>query len=147
MTKSSIVIAVFLAALLAAPARCDAAAPFDFEFEELAPAVGAGVRPDAPRYPVMGNSVFVIGEQGVIVFDGGGMPAIAEQVIGKIRELTDLLVTHVITSHWHGDHNFAVCRFGEEFDDVEFVAHLFTRDMMQSSRLNYVDIQKTFLGG
>ncbi len=60
-------------------------------------------------------------------------------VIAKIRSLTDLPVTHVVTSHWHGDHNFGVYRFGEEFPNVQFIAHEFTRDVMNSSRMNYVD--------
>ena len=37
------------------PAAVGAAA-FDIEFEELAPGVWAGIRPDAPRFPVMGTS-------------------------------------------------------------------------------------------
>jgi glyoxylase-like metal-dependent hydrolase (beta-lactamase superfamily II) len=119
--------------------------PFTMEFEELAPGVWAGVRPDGPRFPVMGNTTFVISEEGVVVFDGGGMPAMSEQVIAKIRSLTDKPVTHVITSHWHGDHNFGVFRFAEEFDNVQFIAHEFTRDVMNSTRINYVDRERGFV--
>ncbi|MGI9271591.1 MAG: MBL fold metallo-hydrolase [Woeseiaceae bacterium] len=119
--------------------------PFDFEFEELAPGVWAGVRPDGPRFPVMGNATFVIGEDGVVVFDGGGMPAMSEQLIDKIRSLTDKPVTHVATSHWHGDHNFGVFRFAEEFPNVQFIAHEFTREVMNSSRINYVDRERGFV--
>jgi glyoxylase-like metal-dependent hydrolase (beta-lactamase superfamily II) len=119
--------------------------PFDFEFEELAPGVWAGVRADGPRFPVMGNVTFVISEEGVVVYDGGGMPAMSEQVIAKIRSLTDMPVTHVVTSHWHGDHNFGVYRFGEEFPNVQFIAHEFTREVMNSSRINYVDRERGFV--
>ena len=63
--------------------------PFRFEFEELAPGVWAGVRPDGPRFPVMGNTTFVISDEGVVVFDGGGMPAMAEQIIDKLRSISD----------------------------------------------------------
>jgi glyoxylase-like metal-dependent hydrolase (beta-lactamase superfamily II) len=119
--------------------------PFVFEFEELAPGVWAGVRPDGPRFPVMGNTTFVISEEGVVVYDGGGMPAMSEQVIAKIRSLTDLPVTHVVTSHWHGDHNFGVYRFGEEFPNVQFIAHEFTREVMNSSRINYIDRERGFV--
>ena len=119
--------------------------PFAFEFEELAPGVWAGVRPDGPRFPVMGNATFVISEEGVVVYDGGGMPAMSEQLIAKIRSLTDLPVTHVVTSHWHGDHNFGVYRFGEEFPNVQFIAHQFTNEVFNSSRINYVDRQGDFI--
>ena len=113
--------------------------PFVFDFEEIAPDVWAGVRPDSSRFPVMGNTTFVIGDEGVVVFDGGGMPAMSEQIIDKIRTLTKKPVTYVVISHWHGDHNFGVYRFAEEFPGVEFIAHEFTRDVMNSSRINYID--------
>jgi len=118
---------------------------FDFEFEELAPGVWAGVRADGPRFPVMGSATFVISEAGVVVYDGGGMPAMSEQLIAKIRSLTDMPVTHVVTSHWHGDHNFGVYRFSEEFPNVQFIAHEFTRDVMNSARINYVDRERGFI--
>jgi len=113
--------------------------PFVFQFEEIADGVWAGVREDGPRFPVMGNATFVIGDDGVVVFDGGGMPAMSEQLIGKIRSLTDKPVTHVVISHWHGDHSFGVFRFAEEFPGVHFVAHEFTRDVINSTRINYID--------
>ena len=119
--------------------------PFSYEFEELAPGVWAGVRPDGPRFPVMGNTVFVISEEGVVVYDGGGMPAMSDLVIEKIRSLTDKPVTHVVISHWHGDHNFGVFRFAEEFSNVKFIAHEFTRDVMNSTRIHYVDRQRGFM--
>jgi len=129
--------------LFAAPAYAEG--PFTIEFDEIADGVWAGVRPDGPRFPVMGNTIFVISESGVVVFDGGGMPAMSEQVIDKIRSLTDQPVTHVVISHWHGDHFFGVYRFAEEFPDVQFVAHEFTRDVINSSRINYVDRERGFV--
>jgi glyoxylase-like metal-dependent hydrolase (beta-lactamase superfamily II) len=137
---------IFPAVLMTATSAFSAgSSPFEFEFEELAPGVWAGVRPDGPRFPVMGNTTFVISDEGVVVYDGGGMPAMSEQLIEKIRSLTDEPVTHVVTSHWHGDHNFGVYRFGEEYPDVQFVAHEFTRDVMNSSRINYVDRERGFV--
>ncbi len=118
---------------------------FSFEFEELAPGVWAGVRPDGPRYPVMGNTTFVISDEGVVVFDGGGMPAMAEQIIDKVRSITDKPVTHVVVSHWHGDHSFGVYRFAEEFPSVQFVAHEFTNNLFHSSRISYIDRQSDFI--
>ena len=93
----------------------------------------------------MGNTSFVISESGVVVFDGGGMPAMSEKVIDKIRSITDKPVTHVVISHWHGDHFFGVYRFAEEFPDVQFIAHEFTRDVINSSRINYVDRERGFV--
>lgn len=133
----------FFSLLFAAPASAEG--PFTIEFEEVADGVWAGVRPDGPRFPVMGNTTFVINDSGVVVFDGGGMPLMSEQVIDKIRSLTDKPVTHVVISHWHGDHFFGVYRFAEEFPDVQFIAHEFTRDVINSSRINYVDRERGFV--
>jgi glyoxylase-like metal-dependent hydrolase (beta-lactamase superfamily II) len=119
--------------------------PFSFDFEEVAEGVWAGVRPDGPRFPVMGNTTFVISEEGVVVFDGGGMPAMAEQVIDKVRSITEKPVTHVVISHWHGDHSFGVFRFAEEYPNVQFVAHEFTNDIFHSSRIHYIDRQSGFI--
>ena len=118
--------------------------PFHFEFEEVSEGVWVGVRPDGPRFPVMGNTTFVISNAGVVVFDGGGMPAMAEQIIEKVRALTDLPVTHVVISHWHVDHKVGIYRFAEEFPNVQFVAHSFTDRAMNGSTIDYIKNYATF---
>lgn len=133
------------ALIVAGTAAAADSGPFVFEFEEIATGVWTGVRPDSPRFPVMGNTTFVISDEGVVVYDGGGMPAMSEQVIDKIRSLTDKPVTHVVTSHWHGDHNFGIFRFAEEFANVQFIAHEFTRDVMNSTRIAYIDRGNLFI--
>ena len=135
--------ALLLAAMMSVASAADSG-PYVFEFEELTPGVWAGVRPDSTRPPVMGNATFVVSDEGVVVFDGGGMPAMADQVIEKIRAITDAPVTHVVISHWHGDHNFGIGQFVQAFPDVEIVAHEFTRDVFNSTRINYIDQQRNF---
>jgi glyoxylase-like metal-dependent hydrolase (beta-lactamase superfamily II) len=138
-------IAILLASLFVFGSAFAENTLFSFEFEEIAEDVWVGVRPDSPRFPVMGNTTFVISEEGVVVFDGGGTPLMAEQVIEKIRSLTELPVTHVVISHWHGDHNFGVFRFAEEFPGVKFVAHRFTAEVIDSPRIAYIDSAKTYM--
>jgi glyoxylase-like metal-dependent hydrolase (beta-lactamase superfamily II) len=135
--RQSFMLAAML--LMAGPVGAADDGPFVFEFEELAPGIWTGIRPDPPRFPVMGNTTFVISDAGVVVFDGGGMPAMAEQVIDKIRSLTDQPITHVVISHWHGDHHFGISRIAEEYPGVQIIAHEFTRDVINSSRINYID--------
>ena len=139
-----VTVLALLGSFLGKPDSASAAA-FDIEFEEVADGVWAGVRPDAPRFPVMGTSVFVISDDGVVVFDGGGMPVMAEKVIAKIRSLTDAPVTHVIISHWHGDHNFGVYRFREEYPHVRYIAHRFTHAVMNGTRIRYIDNYPGFI--
>ena len=76
--------------------------PFVFEFEQLAPDVWAGVRSDSSRFPVMGNTTFVIGDEGVVVFDGGGMPAMAEQIIEKVHRYHEQLGHEVLNVNADG---------------------------------------------
>ena len=119
--------------------------PFDFDFQEIEFGVWVGVRDDSPRFPVMGNTTFVMSEEGVVVFDGGGMPTMAEQIISKVRSLTDKPVTHVVISHWHGDHSFGAFRFAEEYPDVQFIAHRFTSEVFNSTRISYIDRQAQYI--
>jgi cyclase len=119
--------------------------PFVFGFEEVAPYVWVGVREPTSRYPVMGNTTFVISDAGVVVFDGGGIPVMAEQIIAKVKSETQLPVTHVVISHWHGDHHFGIHRFTEEYPNVQIVAHSFTQAAMNSSLMDYIDDYPTLV--
>lgn len=113
--------------------------PYIPTFTELAPGVWAGVREDNPRFPVMGTATFVISDVGVVVYDGGGSATMADRIITKIRSLTDLPVTHVVISHWHGDHNFGIFRYLEEYENVQVVAHSFTQAVFDGTRIDYID--------
>lgn len=126
-------------AILILPTVSLKADPFIPTFQELAPGVWAGVREDNPRFPVMGTTTFVISNEGVVVYDGGGSATMAERVIAKIRSLTDRPVTHVVISHWHGDHNFGIFRYLEEFANVQVIAHRFTQEVFEGTRIDYID--------
>jgi len=51
-----------------------------------------------------GNSIVVIGDDAVLVFDTNGTPAAAEAVLADIRRLTPRPVRYIVNSHWHWDH-------------------------------------------
>ncbi len=53
-------------------------------------------------------------------------------------------VTFII-SHWHGDHNFGIHRFAEEYPNVQFVAHRFTHAVMNGSRIQYIQQYPNFI--
>lgn len=112
--------------------------PLEQTFTELAPGVWVGNRPDSTRLPVTPNTTFVISEEGVIVFDGGNLPLVAERVIAKIRQLTELPVTHVIISHWHMDHVLGVSHYQDAFPGVQVIAHPYTRELI----FRYLDQQE-----
>jgi glyoxylase-like metal-dependent hydrolase (beta-lactamase superfamily II) len=103
---------------------------FDLAWRELAEGVWVGQRPDPMRYPVVANSLIVIGDDGVLIFDGGGFPSQGEQVLAKVKALTALPVRYVVISHWHGDHNRGIFPILDAFPKAEIVGHNFTRAAM-----------------
>jgi len=119
--------------------------PYTYTWHELAPGIWSGVRDVSNLTPVMGTSTFVIGDQGVIVFDGGGAPIMSERLMAKIAALTDKPITHLVISHWHGDHMFGVFRIVEEFPGVQVIAHPFTRAAILGRPMDYLKMQPTFL--
>ena len=146
MTKTRLMLTAILWISSAYPVTSDATdSPFILDFEEVGAGVWAAVRPDGPRFPVMGTTTFVVSDAGVVVFDGGGLAIMADKVIQKIRALTDAPVTHVVISHWHGDHNFGNYRYAEAYPNVQFVAHSFTDAVMRGSRIRYIDGYAEFI--
>ena len=119
-----------LSAPIAAPA---AANPFELTWTELARGIWTGQRPDSPRVPVLGNTTVVISDEGAVVFDGGGAPLASEQVVAKVRELTTKPVTHVIVSHWHGDHDYGIFKILEAFPQAQVISHAYTRDNLDKN--------------
>lgn len=99
---------------------------FDLTWREVAKDVFVGGREDPLRYPVVANTTIVIGKKGVLVFDGGGYAAQGEQVLAKIRTETKKPVTHLVISHWHGDHHRGAAPIIDAFPNVEIIAHRFT---------------------
>src|SRR5258705_358853 len=51
-----------------------------------------------------GNSIGILSDEGVLVFDANGTPAAARAVLAEIRKLTKQPVRYLVLSHWHWDH-------------------------------------------
>lgn len=94
---------------------------------KVADGVFAFIDHDATREFVFGNSVVVIGDDGVLVFDSNQLPSLARRVLGEIRRLTDKPVRYVVNSHWHWDHTMGNQVYRDAFPQVEIIAHAETR--------------------
>lgn len=57
------------------------------------------------------NAGFVVTDDGVVVFDALGTPALGAALLGVIRCVTDQPVRRVIVSHYHSDHFYGVQAF------------------------------------
>ena len=51
-----------------------------------------------------GNAGFVIGDDGVLIFDTFSTPAALEELLGEIQALTKLPIKFAVNSHYHLDH-------------------------------------------
>ena len=81
-------------------------------------------------YGLDGNSVVILGDDGVLVFDANGTPAAAESVLADIRRMTSAPVRYLVLSHWHWDHWYGAEAYASEFPGVVIVAHERTRALM-----------------
>ena len=111
-------LAVFALPLQAA--TCDLLSPTRIE---VAPEVLLFQSPEGTTGIVNGNTVEVFGRDGVLVFDAGQFPSVADTVIGEIRARTRAPVKVLVNSHWHGDHLLANATYRAAWPDVKIVAH------------------------
>ncbi len=84
-----------------------------------------------------GNSVVIISNDGVLVFDTNGTPAAAAAVLAEIRTLTTQPVRYVVNSHWHWDHWYGTEVYQQAFPDVQIIAHEKTRMMMAGPAIDF----------
>jgi cyclase len=108
--------------------------PFEYAWQELAPGVWGAIRQDPFELPQEGNAVFVVTDQGVVLFDAGGSPAMGESIVAKVRAVSDKPITHVILSHWHGDHMRGLQAIQAAFPQVQILAHPHARDFVAASQ-------------
>jgi glyoxylase-like metal-dependent hydrolase (beta-lactamase superfamily II) len=61
----------------------------------------------------LANGGLIAGREGVLAVEGFFQPAGATWLAGKARELTGRWPTHVVVTHYHGDHANGVAGYGE----------------------------------
>lgn len=74
----------------------------DFQLVKVAEGVYAAIA--KPGGLASGNAGFVIGDDGVLVFDTFFTPAALEELIEEIQKLTKLPIKYAVNSHYHLDH-------------------------------------------
>lgn len=77
-----------------------------------------------------GNSVAIVSDKGVLVFDSGATPATAATILAEIKKLTDKPVEYLVNSHWHWDHWGGNQVYRSAFPDLKIIAHQKTREQM-----------------
>ena len=122
--------AILFALLVGPPAV--AAQNQTLEITRIADGVYGAVYSEFRMDPVEGNSLIVVGGDGVLVLDSGRSPHAARAMIAEIRKLTPLPVRQLVNSHWHDDHIFGNQAYRDAFPGIEIIAHRQTRaDMVE----------------
>ena len=93
-------------------------ATVDMELQQISEHVyfvqgAAGIATDNQGF--ISNAGVIITGAGVVVFDALGSPALAEQLLEKIREVTDEPIVRMIVSHYHADHIYGL----QVFEDLD----------------------------
>ena len=78
------------------------------------------------------NSVAIVNERDVLVFDTDTRPSTARIVLAEIRTLTDRPVRWVVNSHWHPDHWSGNEVYADAFPELEIVSTELTRQFMRN---------------
>jgi cyclase len=84
-----------------------------------------------------GNSVAVIGNDAVLLFDTTGTPASARSVLAELRKITKQPVRYVVNSHWHWDHWGGNEVFKAAYPNVQIISHEKTREMMMRDAVEW----------
>src|SRR5216110_4016273 len=74
----------------------------DFQIVKVADGVYAAIAKSGGL--ASGNAGFVIGSDGVLIFDTFFTPTAIEELIGEIQSLTKLPIKFAVNSHYHLDH-------------------------------------------
>jgi len=125
------------ALLLATPALADpletsvARAQAMLIHEDLGGGVHVFRAPGDLDYWTSTNSVVVIDDEDVVVFDSPTRAVTAKAVIAEIRKLTPKPVRILVNSHWHQDHWSGNDEYVKAYPGLRIVASEETRDYMK----------------
>ena len=56
----------------------------------------------------MSNAGFVVTDDGIVVFDALGTPALGEAMVAAIRRVSPAPIVRVVVSHYHADHVYGL---------------------------------------
>ncbi len=82
--------------------------PKEITFEELAPGAYAYTAEGDP------NTGIIVGDDGVMVIDAQATPLMAEEVIKRVRQVTDKPIKYVMLTHYHAVRTLGASAYGAE---------------------------------
>jgi cyclase len=125
-----------MAAALGGPAAHAGASPGP-KTVQIAPGIYQFISPETAGN-VDGNSIAVVNDRDVLVFDTNLLPATARKVLTELRKITPKPVRYAANSHWHPDHSGGNEVYAKTFPDLEIIATQSTRRFMEDTGAVYV---------
>ena len=110
----------------------------------VAEGVYAFITPEERSSFQAGNSIAIVGDDGVLVFDTGNIPSATRAQIAEIRRLTRKPVRWIVNSHWHPDHTLGNAEYRKAFPDVKVIGTSATRAGILERVPTYVEQMKSF---
>src|SRR4051812_20004576 len=102
-----------------------------YETVKLADGIYAFISGAGGEAIVTGNSLVVIGDDGVLVVDSGHFPSVTARQIEQIRQWTNQPVRFLVNTHWHPDHSAGNGLYKKAFPGVQIVSTAATRDAIR----------------
>ncbi len=93
------------------------------------------------------NTVVIVNDEDVTVFDANTRPSTTRKVIAEIRKITNKPVRILINSHFHMDHWSGNDEYVKAFPGVQIVATTETRDYMKRSQPLFEDAFTSVMRG
>jgi glyoxylase-like metal-dependent hydrolase (beta-lactamase superfamily II) len=142
--RRSISLGLLLAAAGAAAQSAKPAPPMPSDFdnwktEKVAEGIYAFIAPDGVTPIVSGNSIAIVGDDGVLVVDAGQFPSVARAQIAAIRKITGKPVRFLVNSHWHPDHWLGNGEYAAAFPGVPIISTRNTYALARSKALPFID--------
>jgi glyoxylase-like metal-dependent hydrolase (beta-lactamase superfamily II) len=110
----------------------------------VADGVYAFITPEERTGFQSGNSIAIVGDDGVLVFDTGNIPGSTRRQIAEIRKLTSKPVRYIVNSHWHPDHNLGNSEYRAAFPGVTIIGTSATRAGILERVPTYFGQMKSF---
>jgi glyoxylase-like metal-dependent hydrolase (beta-lactamase superfamily II) len=108
----------------------------DYKHEKVSKRVHLFYGPEGTTGIVIGNIVAVVGNDAILLVDGGQFHAGTLKALDQLKQITNTPVKYLVNTHWHGDHLLGNSAVKERFPEVQILAHSHT---IQEAGKRYTD--------